>query len=199
METKSPVSICNYSLDIIREANIVSLDGTDFVSKICKRHYDRVRVSLLTSNIWNFASKTVTLSTVNGYEGEDCYISKYNLPKECVRLIKIGGIDIPESGHDGLTYKSTDDSILSKRNDSTLKVTYIKDVTEVHRMPIWYTNLLSALIAEEICLPISNDSSRYQIAVTKARQFRLNAYKSNGISKPHQNLNDGHIMWGRQY
>ncbi|MHA1447920.1 MAG: hypothetical protein ACTSP4_00670 [Candidatus Hodarchaeales archaeon] len=192
----SQVDICNNGLDIIREANISSLDGNSLQAKKCNQHYDRVRKTILTENIWNFSTKEVSLAKEDGFEGEGKYVCKFNLPSDCLRLINIGGYDAEDCPN---TYNVKDTYILSVSTADTLKVVYIRDVTETHLMPIWFTNYFSSSLAVEINMPINSDGKRLEVAMIIARKNKMRAFKNNGISKPNSVLNPGHLIRKRFY
>lgn len=84
--TVTRLDICNRALARLGQAQITDFDALTVVPKLCKQHYDSVRLQLLRSHPWNFAMKREPLAQHND-EPRFGPTYQYHLPPGCVSAV----------------------------------------------------------------------------------------------------------------
>lgn len=158
----SEVQICNNALIKLGGNTIISLSDDTKVGRLCNKMYTIVRDDLLRAHIWNFALVRVTLARLATTPAFD-YDFEYQLPSDCLRVIRIDD----SRGE----YRIEGRKLLTDEN--TIKLLYIKRVTDTSQFDSSFDNVLALKLASELAYSITNS-----VSLTKAikeefdREFR---------------------------
>jgi hypothetical protein len=178
----SEVAICNMALaELGRGLSITAMDEASTAARACKLHYPYARDAVLRSYDWNFAAARVELAanaTVPAFE----YAFAYDLPADCllVRAVFEGEAEkwVVE-GRQILTDMS-----------APIFVKYTRLVTDTAQFDPLFVVALSARLASEIAVKLSESVSRaqslwqvYQAKLTEAR--RRDAQEGQPENLPH--------------
>lgn len=146
------VDICNIALDHLGQPPVNSIENpTSTQEYILQRHYAKVRRSLLRQYVWNFAKARAMVSRAGTPEFD--YEDEYQLPNDCVRILSVGG-------ERETTYKREYDIegrklLLNNGGESTLKLRYIKDVTNVTLWDALFVELMTYMLAEALAYKVT--------------------------------------------
>ncbi|MBF0188921.1 MAG: hypothetical protein HQL50_13445 [Magnetococcales bacterium] len=162
----STVQICNLALSKIGEESITALSDNSQTARHCALLYEPMRDAVLQAHAWNFATSRVELgrSTDTPAFG---YAYNYALPADCVRVIQMEDPDT--------NYKVEGRNLLTDASEA--KIIYIKSVTDPNQFTPLFIEALSARLAMELAIPItdSNTLTRslvqlYEAKIQEARQ-----------------------------
>lgn len=168
----SDVEICNMALDYLNVLNITSLDEGTKQAKKCKALYDIVRKKLLTNLNASFSIERTILTEDANYKIKYLDSNKVNyygyknafvIPNDCLQIICVG-----EPLNNEL-YQIEGRYLLCNR-EKTCPVTYIKDVDNVALYDANFVTLFALKLAEQICLPLTEDEQKYANIRTIAQQ-----------------------------
>lgn len=176
------VEICNLALDLLKQDAITSIDsptgGTDV---ICARWYDHVRRATLRKHPWNFAATRTTL-TPNATAPAFGYSQAFDLPNDFIRLLTIGDDTI-----DNLQgqYQLEDGQLLfSYADDSSLKIRYVYDFTNVALMDPLFVDVLAAELALRIAYKVTGSDDAGDRIKDHLKLIAPEAYAIDGQERP---------------
>jgi hypothetical protein len=162
----SVVGICNSALIKIGASRITSLSDGTKNAILCNEQYEKLRDEVLQSHPWNFALKRQAL-------GQDVtapifdYAYRYLLPDDCLRVLRT---------EDDTEHKIEGRYLLS--DESTVKILYISQVTEVTEFSPIFREVLAARIACELAYSLAQSSQLaekmlefYEAQLRRARTF----------------------------
>jgi len=146
----SEVEICNAALIKMGDENTISAIGEDGrEGETCELMYPQVRDLLLASHPWNFAIGRSTLSK-NATSPAFEFDNQFLLPGDYLRGLMLYDSDEP--------WKVEGDQLLT--NASTVKLIYIKKVTDTGIFPPLFVEALATRLAAEMAEVITGSSSR---------------------------------------
>ena len=148
----SETEIANSSLISLGAATILDINDDTKTAKLCKRRLPELRDKLLRTYSWSFAIARKELSQIATAPAYG-YSYAHQLPSDYIRLIEI---DLRST-----EYKREEDTIVS--NNSEVFIRYVKRITDPNKMDVAFRASLSALIAKEICLAITDNQNLYKI------------------------------------
>lgn len=140
--TASIISICNSALSKLGAERISSLTEQNKRARLCNEQYEKVRDDVLRSHPWNFAIKRVALATLStapafGYDYE------YNLPADCLRVLKI----YPEVDFEIEGRKLLSDS-------SSINIQYIYKNEDVYMYDSNFLEAFALKLASDLAYPL---------------------------------------------
>lgn len=176
------VEVCNLALDLLKQDVITSIDsptgGTDV---ICARWYDQVRRSTLRKHPWNFAATRATLAP-NAIAPAFGFTQAFDLPNDFVRLLTIGDDSIDDLQG---KYQLEDGQLLfSYSDDSSLKIRYVYDFTEVARMDPLFVDVLAAELALRIAYKVTGSDEAAERITEHLKKIAPEAYAIDGQERP---------------
>jgi len=147
----STVDICNGALNQLGATTILSLTEDSKNARLCNSRFTQVRDAVFRSHPWNCLQTRVELasSTTTPAWG---YKFKYDLPGDCLRLLKILDYDS--------NYKVEGRSILS--NNSSMKILYISRVEDPNQYDELLRETLSAALGADIAYAITSNNTTSQ-------------------------------------
>lgn len=148
MATKT--GICNAAIIAVGEERISDITENNKRAIACNERYDKLRKALLKAHPWNFALERVELA-VTATEPEFGYAYAYQLPTDCLRVLRING---------DYEYKIEGKLLLTDYSD--VKILYIKDVTDPGLFSDDFAECLGAFLAWKICYHLTNSRTLTQ-------------------------------------
>lgn len=142
----SSLQICNSSLIKLGVEVISSLTENSRAALLCNEQYDKKRKQLLRSHYWNFAIKRAALVSTGitpAYE----FSYEYTLPADYLRMADKEYADAFYQVESGKLYT----------NYSDFKCKYVADITDTTKFTPDFDELLSMLIASDICFVLTQD------------------------------------------
>jgi hypothetical protein len=163
------VGLCSAALLKLGATSIASFaDGTP-ESDVAGTLYPIVRDGLLSAHPWTFTIAQATLDTPVSAPPIE-YTSAFALPADCLRVLSAG---VGNRGR-GLEYRVQGSQILADIDALTL--TYQRRTDEAE-FPPFFVAALVARLAAELCLPLTENSTRaeglYELASAELRLARL--------------------------
>lgn len=150
----SDIEICNMALDKLNQENITSLDENTKSAKKCKLWYDTIRKSLLMNLNATFSIDRAVLAEVKDFIPVYGYEKAFALPPDCLQVLNLGNPLEDRLKQIEGEYFYCDEGI------KNVEIRYIKDVTDVTLFDAEFTILLAYALAEEICVPITEDTAK---------------------------------------
>lgn len=145
----SEVSICNGGLIELGEETITALTDELKAARLCNKRYEPLRDAVLREAKWNFALERAQLAKLTSTPSFG-FSNEFQLPTDCLRVLKTDDkLD---------TYKIEGRKILS--NASSMKIQYIKRVTDPAQFDSMFAEALSARIAVALAIPLTDSDSR---------------------------------------
>jgi hypothetical protein len=147
----SEVGICNAALINLGEATILSLTEDTKPARLCNQRYAALRDAVLRSANWNFAierAELALLTTAPEFE----FTAAFQLPTDLIRVIK--------TDNDDYTYRREGSKLLCNR--SSVKIQYIKQVTDPNEFDALFIEALAARIAMDLAKPLTDDVGTYE-------------------------------------
>jgi len=163
----SEVEICNSALIKVGADRIISLTDDTERARVVAEQYPKARDEMLRAHPWNFAIARVELGSTGTPEFE--FDNEFLLPSDCLRVLKTDLGDDDE-------YKIEGRKLLT--NNSSIKIKYIKRITDVSMFDASFTEVLAIRLAYDIAYRITNSSTQatalyqlYSLALRDARSF----------------------------
>lgn len=147
MAVSSKVQICNLALLRLGTNPITSLTEGTTAANACNLVYDHCRESLLRRHFWNFAIDNVQLAADSDAPAFK-YANKFQLPSDFVRIK-----EIYEQGSD----YDIDGTAIYTDDGAPLKLSYVKDITDVTKFDSMFTESLVLMIIIKIGSRIQGD------------------------------------------
>ena len=169
------LEVKNYALALVGAEAITSTTD-DKRSRLCDIFYDTVRDSLLRDHNWNFAVTTVEVTPVASIPDaeEEVHGTKYTLPSNCVRVIKMENYD-----YEYLTAGS----FLYADIESELIISYIRnDLTVPYYTPD-FTKLLCLSLAVELSYPLVQSGELHDRLFAKYERTIKDVRFNNAVEK----------------
>ena len=171
----SEVSICNSALIKLGNERISALSENNARARLCNEQYPKLRNEVLVSAHWNFAITRVELAKLSTAP-EFGFTTQFQLPSDCLRVIDTNlskSIDVNDDTMDWAV-----EGRLLLCNSSSIKIRYIKEVTDTSVFSPQFADALSYRIAAELAygLKLSNTlmeqmEARYDRAIKNARSY----------------------------
>ena len=183
----SNIGLCARALVRLGAAPITSFDDDTAESEIAGILYDSVRDALLSAHPWSFATGQMNLTKLVTPPAAD-YAHAYQLPNDFLRAISLGS-----GGRGrGRRYRIARDQLHC--NDEAVTLTYIFRPNE-EEFPAWFDAALIARLAAELCIPVTENTSRaeplYKLAENEfARARQIDSQQDSPNRLEHFNLID---------
>ena len=196
----SPVDICNLALDHLKEGNITSIETPNTkVEVICSNWYDQTRRSLLRRHTWNFATKRISLARLTttpafGWNYE------YQLPNDFIRFVSIGE-NYPMRSESYQIEDSKiliDDSLNTSGTDTSLKLRYIYDFTNVSAMDPLFIEIFAIELAINISYRITGSNTTKNELGAMLRELNKQAYAIDGQERPPTRVERSRVLRKRR-
>lgn len=144
--TITEVQICNLALYKVGAERITSLSDETKAGRLCNDIYAFCRDFTLVAHPWNFATERVALgltATVPAF-GFD---AAFQLPSNCLRVVETEYDD-----YETFTYKVESDLLLC--NESSIKIEYIKQITDTSKFSPAFVEAFTYYLASNMAYPL---------------------------------------------
>ncbi|MBP6014415.1 MAG: hypothetical protein KBA31_19460 [Alphaproteobacteria bacterium] len=150
----SEVAICNLALaEIGRGAQITSIDEASQAARACKLRYPYARDAVLRAYDWNFAARRAELAK-NAVAPAFEYANAFDLPADCLLVRSVVDGEAERWVVEGR-------QILTGMGDP-IRIKYTALVSDAARFDPLFVDALSARIASDIAVQLSESVSRAQ-------------------------------------
>lgn len=160
----SAAALCARALITLGARPISSLDETGTEAEVCRRLYPGIRDGLVSAHPWHFATAQARLPRLATAPAAD-YAHAFQLPPDFLRALSAG--EGPRGR--GLTYRLTGRQLHA--DSPRVMLTYILRPHESD-FPPFFDQLLVARLAADLCLPLTESTSRAEaLARLAANEF----------------------------
>ena len=149
------IDICNLALARLGDASITALNGTTAQSKYCSLFYAQTVEELQAEFDWQFCRKQVALTS--GTAPLTGYSTKYTLPDDFIRAIRIEDIDATENFG---TWEIVGTSLHTNLT-GTPSLDYIALVTTTTLFPAIFIEALSMKLAAVLAMPLTGSKELF--------------------------------------
>lgn len=153
----SETEVCNIVLSLLGADEIENLSEESKEAMICSRQYGRLRDAVLRSHPWNFAVRRASLAAESGVTPSFEYTYQFPLPADYLRMIRTEAESLGYDDDYRIESTATGNKLLS--NDSTVKIEYIAQVTNVALWDAAFVDVLTARMAAEIAFAITDNAT----------------------------------------
>ena len=169
----SSVQICNSALIKIGAKTITALTDDSKAARLCNEQYDKLRKKLLRGHLWNFAIFRKSLAATANTPSYG-FVNEFLLPSDVLRVIETDLI----AGSEWVIEQNTDGNKALLCNSSSIKVRYIKDVTNTTLFATDFEEALAYMLAADLAYPLVQSRALmqdmyklYKAEVSEARSF----------------------------
>ena len=160
--TYTKIDLCSRALIKLGAQTIASFDEATAEAKVCSQLYEPTLESLLAAYPWRFALEKAQLPRLVQTPQAD-YQYAYQLPHNCVRVLSAGNSDRSQ----GLKYKIVGNMLHT--NSEQVIISYISRPDET-AFPPFFSNALIAKLAAEMCLPLTESTTRTDYMYNRAEE-----------------------------
>jgi len=160
--TYTKIDLCSRALIKLGAQTIASFDEATAEAKVCSQLYEPTLESLLAAYPWRFALEKAELARLTQAPTAD-YQYAYQLPGDCVRVLSAGNGEKSQ----GLRYKIVGNMLHT--NAERVIVSYISRPDETV-FPPFFCNALIAKLAAEMCLPLTESTTRTEYMYQRAEE-----------------------------
>lgn len=153
------IDICSRALLKVGARTISSFDEGNLEAEVAANLYPIVRDALLSAHPWNFAITFEDLPRLAEAPKAD-FDGAFALPNDCLRVLSAG----PLGASRGLVYRVIGRALYA--NASAVTVSYVGKPSE-EIFPAFFDMVLIAQLAAEFCIPLTENTSRWE----SLRQF----------------------------
>jgi hypothetical protein len=179
----SETSICNRALQKLGASRISSLTENSNNARSCNACYEELRDDELSKYAWSFAIDRVELAA-DVAEPAFGKARSYTLPADFLRILA----PYPEMDINDRDWTIEGNKIYTNDSDP-LQIRYVKRVTNVGEMSVYFREALAARVAMELCEEITQSNmkkadlkSDYLMSISAARN--ANAMQKVGLESP---------------
>lgn len=167
----SIIDICNLALDKIgAEGTLVSLDDKIKEARLCKKHYDMSRASVLSQHPWKFAHTRVVISPiVTAPVFGPTY--QYTLPVDCLVVRMANDTDT--------VWTVEGRSLLCE--SSTVNLEYTANITDPNLFHPQFCDNLAYHLAQKICYALTQSNERENFLVGEVQRVAKAARFSDAV------------------
>jgi len=148
------IALCSRALIRLGAQPITSFTDGSAESEICGALYDQSRDALLSAYGWNFATKQMTLTQLTE-DGSGDLKNVFALPNDFLRALTAGSNGV----NSGIDYRIQQNKLYT--NASEIILTYIYRADEFE-FPPFFDSVLISRMAAELCIPLTENTSRYE-------------------------------------
>lgn len=148
----SAAALCARALITLGARPISSLEETGAEAEVCRRLYPGLRDGLLSAHPWSFATAQARLPRLAAPPNAD-FTHAFQLPADFLRALSAGH----GTRGRGLAYRLAGRQLHADSPDALL--TYIRRPHESD-FPPFFDQILVARVAAELCLPLTESTSR---------------------------------------
>jgi len=196
--TLTATQICNLALSKLGPGGgyLTDLDTDDTEqAEALRRVYVACRDEVLEAHTWRFAQKRAALDA-NDDEPEWGYAVQYELPEDCLRVLAIEGLVLPNPT--GAAAYVVEGAMLLTDIEEPLNIRYLAQITDTTLFSPTFVAALAARIADEVCEVITKSTTRRERLQIEYRARLMQARRSDQMGRAPQPVPDGSWVDSRQ-
>jgi hypothetical protein len=144
----SNISIANRALTLLGAERITAFDEESEQARKINAIFESTRDALLSEHNWNFARKERALSLLSDEPLMDDYTYAYQIPSDCIRVLRW------ESYFEFAIYG---DRLYS--NSTTANIEYISKITDPTKFSAGFVKAFAARLAADLAFPITQNAT----------------------------------------
>lgn len=174
----SVIDVCNRALDKLGQSPITSLTDGNKAANLCDRTWPVVRDRLLRSYAWNFAiGRAITAPDTESPAWGFDY--QHSLPSDCLKFIEV--LD-----HSTTEYEIEGGKILT--DSDTLRIRYVRKITDPNEFDAMFLSLASALMAVEMCESLTQSNTKKNLLMQEFTDAARQTRSVDAMENPVQQL-----------
>lgn len=151
------VSIANRALTLLSADRIGSFTENSESARKVAAIYEDTRDALLDDHNWNFARTERTLSLLSDYPILDTYSAAYQLPSDCIRVIRM---------QDDEPFDRFSDRLYTNADSASIE--YISRITDPTKYSPSFVRAFAAVLAADLCFGITQNATMTATAIKRA-------------------------------
>lgn len=167
----SSVDICNSALVKLGAARITALSDNTKAAIACNDQYDRLRKEVLRAHPWNFAISYISLSATANTPVWDKWTKEFLVPSDVLRVLET---DLVDGEKWELGYNVDGNKVIFCNSDS-LKIKYIKDITNTTRFEPNFEEALAFRLAADLAYHLVQSQTVQQQMFRYYKEFMATA------------------------
>jgi hypothetical protein len=196
----SNVEIANRALTKIGANRIISLTDNTKEGRTVNSMYAIVRDAELRARTWRFAIKRAQLAALAAAP-EFGFAYQYRAPADCLRVVDVGefypAADMSDYvGSDTSTYAYENGVILTDEA-APLKLRYVARIEDPTLFDALFVEAFACKLAMEMAEPITQSSTKRELATREYKDAVIAAMRANAIEKPPVKLADDTFILAR--
>jgi len=187
------VTICNLALTSLGADHISSLNDNNTTAELCKTYYDTVRDAVIESAFWTFATVEAVSETQERTPWGDKY--KHVIPQDWLKVERVYR-SISRSGN------TVSDGWYRQGNyvysyDPVVYLWGTQSITNTNKFPALFHLLLSARMAVELCIAITEDKTMLGHKWAEYGQKLADAKNSDAIQAANEQIQSNTLIDAR--
>ena len=150
------VQICNLALARLGDAKITTLGDATAQAQYCTLLYAQTVQEIQTDQDWQFCRKLASV-TANGTAPAFGYSSRFALPGDFLRVLRVNGIDEDENFGKWEIISGFIHTSLT----GPIQLDYIASITDTTLFPPVFVELLTAKLAASLALPLTGSKDLF--------------------------------------
>lgn len=196
----SNVEIANRALTKIGASRIISLNDDNKQGREVNSMFAIVRDAELRAHNWRFSIKRTAVAALSTPPAFG-YSYQYQAPTDCLKLLEVGdyypGADLTDYvGSDTSPYAYENGVILTDYA-APLKLRYIARIEDPSLYDSLFVEAFACKLAMELCEPLTESSSKRELALREYQLAISAALRANAIEKPPLKLADDTFILAR--
>lgn len=181
------VSIANRALTLLSADRIGSFTENSESARKVAAIYEDTRDALLEDHNWNFARTERTLSLLSDYPILDTYASAYQLPSDCIRVLRM---------QDDEPFDRFSDRLYT--NSDSASIEYIARITDPTKFTPGFVRAFAAVLAADLCYGITQNATMTATAIKRAEDAVKLAKLNDGQEGTGAKIIKGDFITARQ-
>lgn len=181
------VSIANRALTLLSATRILSFTDNSENARKVSALFDDTRDALLDDHNWNFARTERELSLLSDYPILDTYAAAYQLPADCIRVIRL---------QDDYTFDVFSDRLYT--NSDSAKIEYIARITDPTKFSPSFVRAFAVRLAADLCFGVTQNASFTASLIKLADDTLKMAKWADGQEGKGINITQGNFITERQ-
>lgn len=183
------VSISNRALTLLGAARISDLSEDSENARKVSAIYDDTLNAMLSEHNWNFAreERQLSLLDADSYPVLDTYASAFQLPSNCLRVIRM---------QDDVSFAIFSDRLYT--NSDEAKIEYIKEETDASKYSPGFVKALASRIAADLAFSITQNATLAKGMEARAERDLKEAKWSDSQEGEGTHIVDGSFITQRQ-
>lgn len=170
----SVVDVVNNALDKLGQSPITSLEDGNKTASLANRKWNIIRKRLLRSHVWNFAVKRTTLAPLSESPSWG-FTYQHEMPSDLLRVIEVKDLSAGE-------YQIENNRLFC--DDDVVYLRYVYDVTDPNEYDSLFIDLLSTMLAFDMCEALTQSNTKKQLLADELNQLVSESKFIDAVENP---------------